>query len=132
MLTTLIDQPFVVVLLVLGAVAGWLLAFRSVERALTDIARFPRSLWPYTGPQRRHHWRMLLIGGYLLGGWPALFVASLWYKAGQRAELLEEVRWRKTRARPGSGSTPSPRSSTTRSPTAPATGAPVTGGEPPT
>lgn len=103
MLTTLIHHPFFVFLVVVGAIIGWVLAFRPVERALTDVARFPRSLWPYTGPHRRHHWRALLIGGFLLGGWPGLFVARLWYKNGQRAELLEEVRWRKTRARPGTG-----------------------------
>ena len=103
---TLFENPFVVLLVAAGAVAGWILAYRPVERALADVARFPRSLWPYTGPHRRHHWRVLLIGGFALGGWPGMFAARAWYRAGQRAELLEEVRWRKTRARPGTAARP--------------------------
>jgi hypothetical protein len=55
-----------------------------------DVSRIQRSVWRYGSIHPRSAWRAGLLTGYVLGGWPGLVIAIVWFWSGDRSSLREE------------------------------------------
>jgi hypothetical protein len=53
-----------------------------------DVTGIPRSAWVWVGRNRRA-WRRAVFWGWLLGGWPAVFIVFTWWRSTERAELID-------------------------------------------
>ena len=75
---------YLVVFFVLGMVTGTVAALWWDR----DVTRIPRSVWIWVGRNRRA-WRRVVFWGWLLGGWPAVFIVFTWWRSTERVELLD-------------------------------------------
>ena len=77
-------------MIAVGAALGYVVTFPIVRRGLSDVGRIPGAIWRITGYTNRRTWRVTIIGGYLLGGWPGAVVVLIWRRSEARAVLREE------------------------------------------
>ena len=80
----------IMVILVAGYVTGGIAALW----ALRDMARIPSNIWYWSGVWWSGRQRALLIG-WLLGGYPAIFVALSWWRSPERQEMRDECAHRR-------------------------------------
>jgi hypothetical protein len=73
-------------LIVIVVLAGYVIAYPVLVWMLHDLRRFHPHLW--TGYGNPHPWRVVLVAGYAVAGWPALVVAWAWRSSQTRRELL--------------------------------------------
>ncbi|MGZ4691668.1 MAG: hypothetical protein ACXVKA_10730 [Acidimicrobiia bacterium] len=78
-----------VLLIVVLAALGYVVAFPIVVRGVKDIGRIPGAVWRVTGYTNRKSWRVAMIGGYALGGWPGALVVMKW-RYGEEREVLRD------------------------------------------
>ncbi len=73
-----------------AALAGWVVAFPIVRKGLADVGRIPGPVWRITGYADRKAWKVKIIGGYILGGWPGGLVVLVWRRSEERETLRDE------------------------------------------
>ena len=73
-----------------AAVLGWVVAFPFVRKGLADIRRIPGTVWRVTGYTNRKAWRLKMLVGYALGGWPGAVFVLIWRRSEQRETLRDE------------------------------------------
>jgi hypothetical protein len=77
-------------LVVVMAVLGWVIAFPFVSRGVADLGRIPSPVWRLTGYRSRKNWRFAMVGGYLAGGWPGMLAVVAWRRSETRETLRDE------------------------------------------
>jgi hypothetical protein len=81
----------IVLLVVLAlAVLGWIVTLPILRRGLADVGKIPSAIWRVTGYTNRKSWRLAMIGGYALGGWPGAAVVCKWRYGEERVVLRDE------------------------------------------
>ncbi len=78
------------VLALATAALGWIVCFPILQKGLADVRRIPGGVWRITGYRNRKSWRVRMIGGYALGGWPSAFVVWVWRRSDERTVLRDE------------------------------------------
>jgi hypothetical protein len=78
------------ILALVAAALGWVVCLPILRKGLTDVRRIPGGVWRITGYRNRKSWRMRMIGGYVLGGWPGGFVVWMWRRSEERQTLRDE------------------------------------------
>jgi hypothetical protein len=78
-----------ILVLAAGAV-GWIVCLPILQRGLADLRRIPGGVWRITGYRNRKAWRVRMIGGYALGGWPGGFAVWAWRRSEERTVLRDE------------------------------------------
>ena len=71
------------------AALGWIVTFPILRRGMTDISKIPSAIWRVTGYTNRKSWRVAMLGGYALGGWPGAAVVMKW-RYGEEREVLRD------------------------------------------
>ena len=77
-------------LALVAAALGWLVCLPILRKGLADVRRIPGGVWRITGYRNRKSWRVRMIGGYLLGGWPGGCVVWIWRRSEERQTLRDE------------------------------------------
>jgi len=98
-------------LLLVLAVAGYVIALVPARLCHLDIGSFRRTLW--VGYGSRDRWLRGIKLAYLAGGWPSLAVALAWRRSTTREGLVElRDQLREAQNEPERSDAPSPRSPT--------------------
>lgn len=72
------------------AILGWVVTLPILRRGMMDIGKIPNAIWRITGYTNRKGWRVAMLGGYALGGWPGAAVVIKWRYGEERAVLRDE------------------------------------------
>jgi len=73
-----------------AAILGWIVAYPFVRKGVADVGRIPGAVWRITGYRDRKAWRIRMIVGYVLGGWPGGLVVLVWRRSQERETLRDE------------------------------------------